>query len=154
MPDPDLIAPFVYEPIAPPRDLAAVWMELVKLKHAARTVSGSFTATVTNGFTADFTTVVEYVQIGSMVWLKWGLATGTSNATTMRITGLPQSLWPQVNNRFLLPVVDNGATVHGMCTITASNGQIDFGATIAGGGFTNSGTKGLQSTQFGYMLKK
>lgn len=124
------------------------------LKNAATEESGTFTGTLT-GMTAGTTGTVNYRRVGGTVTLFLtgsGTITGTSNATSMTMTGIPASLRPnttltipcgQLENNASSPLfgsgqVDNTGTItFALATVSGSNLLINSGA------FTASGTKGL-----------
>lgn len=110
--------------------------------------SGSFTATL-SGFTTTVTGTVQWKRSGSKIALLVPSAiTGTSNATSMNMTGMPSSIkMATTRARPLCVVKDNGSDVLGLASIqlTADSNSISFGVGAAAGNFTNSGTKGLSA---------
>jgi hypothetical protein len=110
--------------------------------------SGSFTATL-SGFTTTVTGTIQWKRSGSKIALLVPSAiTGTSNATSMNMTGMPSSIkMATTRARALCVVRDNGADVLGLASIqlTADSNSIAFGVGAAGGVFTGSGTKGLSA---------
>lgn len=110
--------------------------------------SGSFTATL-SGFTTTVTGTVEWKRSGSKIALLFPSAiTGTSNATSMNMTGMPSGLkMATTRARVLCVVKDNGVDVLGLASIqlTADSNSIAFGVGAAAGNFTNSGTKGFSA---------
>lgn len=108
--------------------------------------SGSFTATL-SGFTTTVTGTIQWKRSGSKIALLVpSNITGTSNATSMNMTGMPASLKMAVTRARVLCVVhDNGADVLGLASIqlTIDSNSISFGVGAAAGTFTGSGTKGL-----------
>lgn len=110
--------------------------------------SGSFTATL-SGFTTTVTGTIQWKRSGSKIALLVPSAiTGTSNATSMNMTGMPSSIkMASTRARPLCVVKDNGADVLGLASIqlTADSNSISFGVGAAAGNFTNSGTKGLSA---------
>lgn len=116
-------------------------------------VEGSFTGTLT-GYASGPTGTVSYKVIAdaSGVGKKCTLRiaadiTGTSNATTMTMTGLPAAVSPTVNVRVLCDLFDNSGSYVGVAVISASGTTITFAIDqpFVSNGFTNSGTKGLSS---------
>ena len=115
----------------------------------------TFTGTLT-GMTAGTTGTVSWSRMGNIVVVYIASAiSGTSNATTMTMTGLPSAIQPATTQIGTCPVTDaaNG-TVIGSFSITT--GTITFGrATVnanvvqTGTAFQNSGTKGLPA---GWMI--
>jgi hypothetical protein len=119
--------------------------------------SGSFTGTLT-GMTSSTTGTVTWVKVGDIVTLTVGTGfSGTSNATTMTMTGLPSAVQPGIGSgsRKVMcgALLDGAVAMVGSASLSASSGTITFGrATISGsdvldgvGNFTASGTKGLNS---------
>jgi hypothetical protein len=110
--------------------------------------SGSFTATL-SGFTTTVTGACQWKRSGSKIALLVPSAiTGTSNATSMNMTGMPSSIKMATTRvRALCVVKDNGADVLGLASVqlTADSNSISFGVGAAAGNFTNSGTKGLSA---------
>lgn len=115
---------------------------------------GTFTATLT-GMSGTVTGTITYrVTLGFMVTLQ-GSISGTSNATSMTLTGIPAFLIPATLGAAITCLLqDNGVTKGGWGTIN-TGGVITFGIGIDNNvsGFTNSGTKGLGSGfTFAYPL--
>lgn len=132
-------------------------------------VTGTFTATllgVSGSVTATmYYTIQQYldpnntlVGTGQIVTLglRGGTLTGTSNLSSMHVSGLPAILngLDVANNNFVVPtvVVDNGislaatANVSGNANIGFSlldTGAVANRAALNSAGFTTSGTKGL-----------
>jgi hypothetical protein len=111
--------------------------------------TGTFTGTLT-GFAAGPTGTVTWVQSGNMVTLLFPAGmTGTSNATTMTMTGLTPALEPIHTQQALLFLEDSGGTASVcMAQLTAGSGTITFfkGSAInsfSATGFTATGTKGV-----------
>ena len=106
--------------------------------------SGSFTGTLT-GMTASTTGTVDYTIIGDIVTLSIASnITGTSNATTMTMTGMPADLWPSGSRYVFARLRDNTTgTLQGLTAIDSS-GTITFSYGITSGlAFTAANTKGL-----------
>lgn len=110
------------------------------------TTTGTFTGTLT-GMGSATTGTVTYIIVGAMCILR-GLFSGTSNATSMTMTGLPAAVRPTAA-AVAVPcyLTDNGAVCGGWGRITSGGDTITFGKGIDNNtsGFTNSGTKGLAS---------
>lgn len=113
---------------------------------------GSFTGTLT-GFGSNPTGTITYRVNKNLVTLHAeSEISGTSNATTMTMTGLPSGLNPG-GNRVVLDgmLMDNGGanpTLLGRATIEAA-GTIRFGlyssSVFSNSAFTSSGSKGLRA---------
>jgi hypothetical protein len=116
-------------------------------------LSGTFTLTGT-GFTAGVSTTASYKVINGRVFLfiTQNAITGTSNATTFTLTGLPAGIRP-VSSHVVATVQaqDNGATVLASATVDPS-GVITLGKGLLGGAWTAAGTKGLYSTDLNWSL--
>ena len=82
----------------------------------------SFTATAT-GMTASVTATVRSVQIGTQVTLHVPALSGTSNATTFTVTGLPAGLAP-------------GAPVRSWCLVYDGAAGVSYGHLLIGTGAT------------------
>lgn len=88
-------------------------------------VSSTFTATGT-GFTAGVSSTARYVKLGIMVWLWFDVLTGTSNATTFTITGLPAAIQPtRISHHYVLGQ-DNGASTRVLMKLNAGSTTIDL----------------------------
>lgn len=105
---------------------------------------GSFTGTLT-GYAAGPTGTVTWQRIGQIVFLYCtAQISGTSNAGTLTMTGIPAAIQPAGNYACLLSrILDNTATSLGTASI--SGGTITFGIGVAGttNAFTSSGVKGV-----------
>lgn len=124
----------------------------------SNTEAGTFNGVFT-GMTAAVGVVVNYEKIGNIVSL-WtsNPYIGTSNATSMTITGLPASITPSSGSRHIkcARMTDNSNTLSGICQVAfgSPTGTLNFAlsntATIANRitedftAFTNIGNKGLQ----------
>jgi hypothetical protein len=126
--------------------------------------SGIFTGTLTD--TVELPTVtVNWDKVGNQVTLSlasFNEVTGTSNTTTMGLSGLPSQVIPASNNPFIpCIVINNSANVMGVASISASSPTISFftsdtltganpGAGISADGlFLSTGSKGLR---FGWTI--
>lgn len=124
-------------------------------------VVSSFTGTLT-GMTTVVTGTVNTYTSGQQVWL-YAQFTGTSNTTSMTMTGLPSGLQP-VSLDQLVPVVVTNAGVSstlGCALVAHASGTIIFYAgttagTCVSSSFTGSGVKGFstagQGTLISYIL--
>src|SRR6185503_16185443 len=117
--------------------------------------SGTFTATLT-GMTGTVNCSMKWRKTGSRVdlFLDSGSAcTGTSNATTMTMTGLPSDIQPSATAWLPCLGVDSSATAFSSCFIDTgvSSSTIRLDRSVVSGtvtnfsssGWTNSGTKGI-----------
>lgn len=108
--------------------------------------SGTFTGTLT-GCTTSPTQLISYRITGNIVSLVFaGALSGTSNSTSMTITGLPTAIQTVGATSFPCMVTDNGVDRLGVASVNV--GTIFFLNTSATGaasltGFTAAGTKGV-----------
>jgi hypothetical protein len=126
--------------------------------------TGSFTATVT-GCTTTVTGTAFYVIIGGICFISLAPGaniTGTSNSTSMTVTGLPAVCQPATQFPAVpCTVEDNTAFGTAYAELSPGSGTITFFRQIVSGtvvnltstGFTASGTKGLDGTVLIYPLK-
>lgn len=111
-----------------------------------RDEASSYTGTLT-GMASDPTGAVLYALHGSTVTLNIRPAdqgfTGTSDATSMTITGMPVGIRPQRTQTLPFPwVVNNGSAVNsGVNVQIGTDGVITFLINGSATGFTSSGTK-------------
>lgn len=138
--------------------------------NSAPTVGGNSIATITTGtFTGTLTGFSgtapsgtwTYTIVGNTATVtaySTGTLTGTSNLTTMFLTGAPNALCPATLNPTVpvAYVIDTGNDYAGGMSISNGSGcQFVFRALISGGlGFTASGTKGISAgLSFTYSLQ-
>jgi hypothetical protein len=113
--------------------------------------TGSYTGTLT-GCTTSPTGTIEYEANGSTVNITFPIIEGTSNTTAATITGMPAEIRPVSTTRTeLVRIKDNGTLALG-CAEIASTGTINLLPTVAGGSFTNSGTKGIGLCSVTYQI--
>ena len=117
---------------------------------------GTFTATAT-GFSGTAPSgTARYVRMGKQVTLFLPELLGTSNATTMTITGLPVALRPTVGGvlwTFPCRGVDNNAVqTTPLWLFIDSTAAIGVGKDATGGAFTASGGKGIYRAFCAYVL--
>lgn len=110
--------------------------------------TGSVSSTGT-GWTAGTTPVVtlkySVLPDGNTIYVEIPLATGTSNATTASLPGLPSSFAPTTAQNYGIAVVNAGTTTSGVIFIPAGSSTLQFGngQLYGPGGFTNSGSKSV-----------
>lgn len=123
------------------------------------TAAGTFTGTLT-GCTTSPTNEIKWSRSGEKIMLVWASAQqATSNATSLTVTGVPDSLQPTTQqNVFGYSVENNGTPVMARVVI-GTTGTLTFGRMVSGSaGFiasvwTSSGTKGpSQSLSLYYDL--
>jgi hypothetical protein len=115
-------------------------------------VDDTFTITGT-GFTASVTGTARYVVLGSLVLLFLPALSGTSNATTFTLTGIPAGIQSaRLAALTLVTVTDNGTVqaTPGQIQIQAGGTAWDVFKDAAQTAFTNSGTKALGATFLAY----
>ena len=112
---------------------------------------GSFTVTGT-GFTVPPTGTARYVRAGNLVSLFVPVLTGTSNATTFTLTGLPAAVTP--TQTVLVPVLidDNTVTALGLARLTAASTTITLFTGAFSAVWTAAGTKTLYFSSLTYGL--
>lgn len=118
-------------------------------------LQGSFTGTLT-GMSGTVTGTIYYKITNGLctLYIKGVAITGTSNSTSMTVTGLPAAVVPSspvVSELVPTFVVDNGSTLLGTINVTVSGSFLDVfplavsGSVVTIGAFTNTGTKGLSA---------
>lgn len=108
---------------------------------------GSFTGTLT-GVSGTVTGTVTWSLIDDVAVLEIPGLTGTSDATTATITGIPVFLRPTTAQGAQATVVDNGTAALGRAVVETSGAiTLYVGAATA---FTGSGTKGVQFSTISY----
>jgi hypothetical protein len=112
---------------------------------------GTFTGALT-GYASPPTGTVSWFANGHEITLTIPAAgiSGTSNATTLTMTGLPQWLWPVTDQTAMANVVDSGTGSYGTAVIAAATGVITFKKDANGSAFTASGTKAVNGTTIKY----
>jgi heme/copper-type cytochrome/quinol oxidase subunit 3 len=110
----------------------------------------TFTPTWT-GFSSAPTGELSYMNFGAIVMI-WADSTmfGTSNATAMTITNLPEDIWPSDSRVIPTMVLDVTNPYFGMVNLTTGATMTFSISTVSGStvsvtstGFTASGNKGL-----------
>ena len=110
----------------------------------------SYTGTLT-GLTATVTGTITYTQIGDVVTVDIPSLSGTSNETTMTLTGGTTNMRPAATKTVLCSVADNSIMTVGIVNIETT-GTLTFFREPSGTGFTASGTKGISRLSFSYTL--
>ena len=117
-------------------------------------LEGSFTATGT-GFNASVTKTWYYTVVNGVVNMSSHGQdfNGTSNTTAFTITGFPAEITPS-GNRYLvgLGAIENSGDIYTALGILASTGTLSLYTTYGGAAWTNSGVKGLHTSEFSYVL--
>lgn len=116
-------------------------------------IGGSFSGTLT-GTSGAAVGTIAYQLVGSLVYLRAvNSISGTSNSTSMTMTGLPSEIIPSATRLGMCTYTsdDSGALIS---SISVSNsGVVTFfvhptNSSLTAGGFTASGTKGLPASWF------
>lgn len=113
---------------------------------------GSFVGALT-GFTAGVNVTCVWTRVGNLVilWFSGSGSTGTSNATTMTMTGLPAAIQAQRTQQCACTAIDNGTNQLAYAGVTNS-GTITWSKGGPGGAWTNAGTKGMNNGVIAYLL--
>lgn len=122
-------------------------------------IGGGLTGTVvltSTGHSGTVQATARWSRVDDVITLDIPGLTGTSNATTFNLTGLPAALVPTNGQGFSVAARDNGAAfVSSRLVINnaGSGGTVEIynGHTTAV--FTNSGTKALQACTLVYRLR-
>lgn len=112
--------------------------------------SGTFTGTFT-GFTSTVTATVQYRVYNNVAYMFFNTTNpiGTSNSTSMTMTGLPSVMFPTVDRFVLCCTEDNGNTEQFSALSISPTGACVFQkysistGNFSSTGYTASGTKGL-----------
>lgn len=115
--------------------------------------TSTFTITAT-GFTTTVQGTAQYVKFASLVTLFIPTLSGTSNATTMTLTGIPVAIQTISEGTQTVPVQDNGVnlTTPGSVTIRAGSTAWDVYKDTAQGAFTNANAKTIYATFLVYHI--
>lgn len=109
------------------------------------------TLTIATGLTTTPSAAFAYAIDAGTAVIQFSTLTGTSNATTMTMSGVIPELRPRVARNVLLRVIDNGVTSFGLAAI-GTNGNITLFPNAAGGAWTNTGSKGVSDYELRYLL--
>jgi hypothetical protein len=108
---------------------------------------GTFTVTGT-GFTAGVSGTAQYVKLGRMVHLWLPQLSGTSNATTFTLTGIPAALAPVAVSWTPVLIANAGTFQIGVLLLNGTTWEVFLGNA---GAFTASGTKQLNGCPIAYL---
>jgi hypothetical protein len=111
---------------------------------------GAFTVTAT-GMTTTITGTARYALMGKQVTLYLPTLSGTSNATTFTLTGIPAALNNATAQNLPRHVTDNGASSVGMLQ-TPVGGVMTVLRDPLATAWTASGVKRLFTTAVSYLL--
>lgn len=114
----------------------------------AVTTYGSFTATWSGFSVPPASTFIPYRKTGPIVTLTFPTTTGTSNATSFVMTGLPAILKPSSFAGVMVPclgMIDNSVTIASasVALINGATGQINFFKDPTQPVWTAAGSKGF-----------
>ena len=110
-------------------------------------------ATLTaTGMTTSPTGTLNYTIDGNKVTAYLPVISGTSNATTFTLTGLPAEITPASNKDFICGTQDNGGSIVAALGRAGSNSVITLWVNVSGNAFTASGTKSVAAMSFQYLL--
>ena len=136
-----------------PEELHQLNQFLIEVAKETNTVNElTFTATFT-GFSATITGTATITYTERIVMLGLPTITGTSNATTMTITGLPSAFVPHISSEFIVRLTENGTIQAGLLTMGAGSVTLECFPAPAGGDFTASGTKAFFATTLTYAKR-
>lgn len=116
---------------------------------------GSFSGTINPGLTTTPAVTTNYaiLQDQKTVQVWWNTAvTGTSNTTTMSLTGVPAVLSSANNRRTHAFMTEDSGTGLLVIINNINTTTWQFGANLVGTGYTATGTKGIVITAFSYNL--
>lgn len=115
----------------------------VQQNGTALTSSGTFTPGFTGFSASPSANTAQYAITGNLVALQLSFTTGTSNATTFTITGLPAAIRPLRKQVLRFPgLVDNGGTLSTGQAVINTDGTISLYPSDASTAWTNTGNKG------------
>jgi len=103
-------------------------------------------------FTVAQTGTVKAVRIGQMVTIYIPDFTGTSNAGTKTLTGMPAAFRPVTTQRFIASCSNSGGAFVPATGLVATNGEISFFKDLQAAAFTASGTTYISPFTFTYSL--
>lgn len=111
----------------------------------------TFTATAT-GMTTAPTGTASFVRVGGDVTLTIQTITGTSNATSFTLTGMPTTCRPSATRTVIARVQDNGGAISFGRADIDSSGVVTLYKDAASTAFTNSGTKSVNVLSVSYHI--
>lgn len=107
--------------------------------------TGTMSSLAFTGFSVDPSITGTYTASNSIACFKLtGLGSGTSNATSFTITGLPTAIRPTATQYGVATITNNGLRVFGAWAIDSSGVMtLANGTDISNPNFTASGAKGI-----------
>jgi hypothetical protein len=113
--------------------------------------TGTLPDTLINGLTTTPTSTFLYSKIGNMVTVHLNAVTGTSNSSSLYISGIPAVIRTTKSQYIPICLEDNTAIIVGIIDPSGSGDGVKwYFYNGALGGLTTSGTKGLVPTTFTY----
>jgi len=97
-----------------------------------------------NGVTAPPVGSARYIKQGKQVSMDVPPLTGTSNATTATIIGLPQAVWPAASKTVPCIVQDAAGGIQMGSATIMTDGTISLFKDVSGAPFSATGTKGVR----------
>jgi hypothetical protein len=115
--------------------------------------TGTFSITGT-GFAADPSDTASYVLVGSLVLLFIPQLTGTSDATTFTLTGIPTAIRAASSGSAVIRFTDNGSAsaTPGLLVINTGATAWDLYTDLTGTGWTDANTKTLEAMFVAYHI--
>ena len=112
------------------------------------------TATLTaTGLTTSPTGIATFVRVGKQVTMEIPNFSGTSNATTFTLTGIPTNMRPTASRTIFVRTQDNGSAVVVARGIINSAGVLALYKDVDGtAAFTASGTKSCVNVNVSYII--
>lgn len=114
-------------------------------------VTSSYTGTLT-GVSGSVTGTVYYVKTGDGVILDVPSLSGTSNATTKTITGMPAAARPASPKNGVTSASDNGGAPAFGLTLVLADGTINVYTSSGAGAWTGSGTAAITRFSMSYTV--
>lgn len=123
------------------------------LASLANYVDSTFTVSLT-GCSAAVTGTARYIVAGNLVTLYLPGLSGTSNATTCTLTGIPAAIRPATaQGNQPMVIRDNSVFAFGYMQLnTDGTAFLAKSAAASGTDWTNVGTKGITSVVISYFL--
>lgn len=112
----------------------------------------TFTATASAGFTTTPTATWSFTRAGNTIILNLVAISGTSNATTFTVSGIPTQARPATQKAVMVRVQDNGGAYMSAIMLINTDGTATVYKDMNTGAFTASGTKGIGALSISYTL--
>lgn len=145
--DPYAVNPSDVPPLQQVRDLIDEFLGTIGVITSIFTITGT-------GFAVNPTATARYITINNVVILFIPELTGTSNAATFTLTGLPASIVPTQTSNHVVTITDGqgGATdAYGLLRLIGASATITMISPVTRDGtWTASGTKTIYATSITY----